>query len=339
MSTITIQDIEEVYNEGEKEPSEYIVEYTLPQFSNTYRTGAIPAEEFDRETAAERVKEEAKPLLGDHVEVTVEFPEESADSSPESRRDVLKYWIGGVASAGIVGAGWWFSRENTLTQTSGSPTPNQTSSRDSPTTTEETSTATPSPTKTQYSFRKMVSDDWTGSVTVTGEEYLARIETGGSNISTEGVHGQVVREESVGELPRAVVLDIEYFRGSVENDLICGLTADTTGHLFGPSSGSSVGLYSTETTVDGGNEFVLLLEKETEADPVTSPGFTVSDKDPVFRLTYDGAVAEAFLDDQQVASIRGQIDVPLYGAIHLQDDQDSVRGGRVTLRNYAEKTL
>lgn len=144
MVTISIEDIHEEFNEDQTERSAYVVEYSIPQYSGSYRTEPIAAEEFDRETAIEEVKSDASVLVGESA-VTVQFPEESDDEPEESvgRRNTLKYGAGILAMAGILGGGGWLTGASTQILGGGASTPTPTNGASV-----STDTATPADTQT-----------------------------------------------------------------------------------------------------------------------------------------------------------------------------------------------
>lgn len=167
MVEVTIENIDQQYDEEGEEVVAYIVEYTIPQYDNLYRTEPIPADEFDQEYAKELVAKEASPLIV-APEIEVKFPSETSDTgtaTSSERAGVSRRWVvaGGVGCGilGLVG-GWLVAGQNASPDstaaistpsatTAGTPEPTapqgtQSSPTDDPATTEpasEQSTATP----------------------------------------------------------------------------------------------------------------------------------------------------------------------------------------------------
>lgn len=191
-----------------------------------------------------------------------------------------------------------------------------------------------------YPFRRVESGSWTGEVSLNTDEYLVRIETDGSfSGDNPPPYGQAIRKDPISFLPFEVTFDVEYDRNTIQNNLIFGLTGDTTGHLYDYARKGNFGIYSTEGDVNDTNQFVLRFEEGNRSEPITSEIFIVDNSSPIFQLAYDGSQAQAFVNGERVASLGGIIDGPLYGAISLEDDKDSFKGDSVILRNYSENKI
>lgn len=142
MSTVRIIRIHEQYDgDGNgDDPESYILEYTIPDYSGTFRTEPIPAEEYDEETAKERVRAEV-PNFGATTDVNIEIVEgEDPEQGFMSRRRTLAY--SSVLFAGLGGTlatiGGYIHPFSDGTQ---SPDPVPRNSTGTP-------TATPEPTET-----------------------------------------------------------------------------------------------------------------------------------------------------------------------------------------------
>lgn len=155
MVEVAIENIDQQYDEEGNEVVSYVVEYTIPQYENRYRTEPIPADEFDQERAKEHVANEASPLIA-APEIEVKFPSETSDTGTAASSDrsgVKRRWIVvggiGVGVTGIVG-GWLVSQQDVnrdstaavSTFTPGESTPTETSTSTERASEQPTGTAT-----------------------------------------------------------------------------------------------------------------------------------------------------------------------------------------------------
>jgi hypothetical protein len=183
MSTVQIVEIHEQYDDDGGEPVSYIVEYTIPDYSGTFRTDSIPATEYDEATAKEQVRNEV-PDFGTTAGVSVEFAEEKdPDGGLMNRRRALVFstvLFGGFgfSLASFLGVIKPFENEAPVTQaprtegSTGTPSPTatveDTDSGFSGTTesartdgeTTSTSTATPSTGALSYDWEEGEKEGW-----------------------------------------------------------------------------------------------------------------------------------------------------------------------------------
>lgn len=110
MVTIQVVGIER-HRDDDGEITEYVVEYSIPQYPNTYRTEPIPADEFEKEQVKERIAQEAAVLVSAPT-AEVEFPDETdeedqAETGHEesSRRSLLRSTVVGFILAAVAGGG------------------------------------------------------------------------------------------------------------------------------------------------------------------------------------------------------------------------------------------
>jgi hypothetical protein len=113
MVTIRIEEIHEEYDEEKKEPTGYVLEYSIPQYSNTYRTEVIPAHEYSRETAKKKIISSASALV-EEGPITVQFANGSGGEKPDNA--VSEGTASGTSSAThdpteyetTVSDSWWY---------------------------------------------------------------------------------------------------------------------------------------------------------------------------------------------------------------------------------------